>query len=352
MKQILLMNKVLWKQYFYKHHTWLLMLLLAALFLRFVQPTDSGEGFSGLLVGVCASDEAGKELLERLQGREDGLKSGEGVFRFLGYDEQESMLRDVKNGTLECGYVLPEGFFEKLSEGKLHNRIILYYSDSSGAHKLSYEVVFSHLFTMLSEEILSDWLGESGIEYTAENAAAEWLLEQKELYESGEDTFSFEFEHVGNSRKQEKAGPDGMRGIIGVSIFFLGLLGLAGSYELSAGAGAFARHEARRMERTGVHIAVTGSVLAGGCFLLLAGVGTQPGKEVLGLGFYFVLLEVYFWILKGILRTREAVYGAIPVLLLGSILLCPVFFRIETFVPVVGYLGKAFPLYWYLNFFT
>ncbi len=349
MKQILLMHKVLWKQYLYKHYRWILLLLSVALFLRFVQPANNEEGFAGLSVGVCTSDEKGKELLKRLQGAKQKVSSTEeGVFRFREYDEQEDMLRDIKNGTLECGYVLPEGFFEKLAKGKLHNRITLYYSGSSGAHKLSYEVVFSHLFGMLSEEILSDWVARS----MPDEAASEGLLRLKEIYEAGDDTFSFEFAYVGESRERTGSVVDSVRGMVGVSIFFLALLGLANCCELSTQAGSFARREAKRLEYVGLNIAVAGSILTGGLFLAIAGLGTQPAKELSGLVLYFIMLEVYLFILKQILRKKEAVYGAIPVLLLGSILLCPVFFRIETYIPVVGYLGRAFPVYWYLNFFA
>lgn len=346
-KQMLLLNKVLWKQYLIKHRRWLFVLLLAALFSRIMWMAEKGEGFAGLTVGVCAADEKGEELLERLQEIEaESRWEKEGVFRFREYEEQELMLRDVKNGILECGYVLPEGFFEKLTEGKLHNRITLYYSGASGAHKLSYEVVFSHLFGMLSEEILADWMEESGLTFP------EKLLQMKENYEAGEDTFSFEFAYVGNSRQQTNATVDSIRGIVSILIFFLALLGLANCCELSTKISAFARQEARLLEYTGLHIAVVGSVVSGGIFSALAGLGTQPAKELCGLMIYFVVLEIFLFALKQILRTREAVYSAIPVLLLGSILFCPVFFRIETYLPVLGYLGRAFPAYWYLDFFT
>lgn len=345
LKQTLLLNKVLWKQYLIKHNRWILALLVAALFLRFMGVSEKEEGFAGLTVGICAADEKGEELLERLQGieTERGTEK-EGIFRFREYKEQETMLRDVKNGTLECGYVLPEGFFEKLAEGKLHNRIMLYYSGSSGAHKLSYEVVFSHLFGLLSEEILADWMEESGL------AFPEKLLQMKENYEAGGDTFSFEFAYVGEDRQQTNAMVDSIRGMTSVSMFFLALLGLANCCELSVRTCGFAKREAKRLEYTGLHIAVIGSAVAGGLFSVIAGLGTQPVKELWGLIIYVVALEVFLFVLKQILRTREAVYSAIPVLLLGSILLCPVFFRIETYLPVLEYLGRVFPIYWYLDF--
>ncbi len=352
MRRILLMNKVLWKQYFYRHRTWFVFLLVAALLLHFWYPNNQKESFAGLLIGVCAMDEDGKELLKRLQKQKTQGDAGE-VFNYCEYKEQEEMLRDVKNGTLECGYVLPEKFFEKLSDGKIHNQIILYHSTASGAHKLSYEMVFCHLLDMLSEEILQEWFKESELENITDKAeAAARLQELKENYENGDATFSFAFRHVGERQEEKQVSLDSVRGLIGVVIFFLALLGLANSCEMAGRFGAFAHRQAKMIEYISLHIAVAGSVLFGGLFMILAGRGGRLLYELVGHGIYFVILLGYLFVLKWILRTKEAIYGAMPVLLLGSILFCPVFFRIETFIPAMGYLGKAFPVYWYLNFFA
>jgi len=119
-----LLYKVLWKQYLYKHRIWLLLLLLTAFILRFMSPAEAKDGVVGFTIGVCIADDEGKALLGQLQNRE-------GIFRFCEYEDESAMLRDVKNGTLECGYVLPEDFFGKLSEGKMRHQITLYHSSSS-----------------------------------------------------------------------------------------------------------------------------------------------------------------------------------------------------------------------------
>lgn len=333
--------KVLWKQYFYKHYRWFVLLLATALVMRISQIQKLPEEMNGIMVGVCAKDADGERLLKQLQQPDQ-------IFHFCSYEETEAMLRDVKNGTLECAYLLPEDFFKQISDGKMRKQITLYHSASSGAHKLSYEVVFSHLFAMLSEEILEDWYVEGAGEVAE---AEECLLERKEAYEAGDATFTFAFEYVGEQAGMEAPILSKERGFAGVSVFFLALLGLANCREIAGKAGAYARRDARRMEGFCLHIAVLGSVLAGGAFLLLADGFEQPAKELGGLVIYWIILEIYLRILGCILKTSRAVYGAIPVLLLGSILLCPVFFRLETWIPVAGYLGKLFPPYWYLNIF-
>lgn len=339
-------GKILWKQYLYKQRLWLLLLLLTACMIRFWGPVEKGDEFTGFAIGVYASDDEGEMLLEQ-------LKSREGIFRFCEYEDESSMLRDIKNGTLECGYVLPDGFLKKISDGKMRHQITLYHSSASAVHKLSYEVVFSYLFGMLSDSTLERWMdeGTNGVLLSYDRDLRERLIEWKEDYESGDATFTFVFEQVGKAGKQQGERLDTVRGIVGVAIFFLALLGFANSHEMASQMFALTIFATKRLEFAARHVAVAGSVIAGGLFLVVAGHGTEPSKELLGLLVYFVTLELFIWVLKFLLRSKEAVYGAIPVLLLGSILVCPVFFRIETYIPAAGYLGKIFPPYWYLSLF-
>ena len=107
----------------------------------YINPVE--DEVQGIAVGVCAEDEKGKELLEKLE-------SVEGIFRFQDYQNEEEMIRQIENGTLECGYVFPEGFYENILRGRTVRQITLYCSPASSAHKISYEVVFSELFEILS----------------------------------------------------------------------------------------------------------------------------------------------------------------------------------------------------------
>lgn len=339
------LHKILWKQYFMKHRIWFLLLVFLIIILKVSQGGRDEAELKGITVGVCVYDEEGMQLLSKLQSEEE-------IFRFQLFEEEKELLRAVENGSLECGYVLPEDFFDNMLKGKIRRQIKLYYSSTSGVHKLSYEVVFSQLFGMLSDEILKEWLLQSGI--CNENDIEEGLKQLKGFqayYREGDTTFSFQFEKVGVKKETQAATFDPMRGMVGVIIFFLSLLGLGNCSDLRKKAGAFSRHEAMYMQEWSLHIAVAGSVLTGGIFLVVIGNSGQMVKEILALLCYFIILEIYVRILKLILKTAQAVYSAIPVLLLGSVLFSPVFFRLENFIPAVGYLEKLFPVSWYLHMF-
>lgn len=355
MKKWCQLQIILWKQYLIKHRIWLAGIMAAMLVLGITDAVkgEKEEAVQGIAVGVCAQDEKGEELLK-------GLADREGIFRFLPYKEEGTLCRDVENGSLECGFLLPAGFFENMTKGKVRRQIHLYYSPSSAAHKISYEVVFDELFHMLSDEVLEGYavsgiLTEKDTKEEKEMLAEE-LRSLKEKYETNGSTFFLQYELQGGKQKlnENAAGVpvlDVRRGCIAVIIFFMSLMGLANCLELTEnGKCGFCVSAASKMRESSFHIAIAGSILSGAVLLLASGSFRGIGTEAAGLLVYFAALEVYLRLYFLIFRKAGRVYALIPVLLLGSILLCPVFFRMEVYFPAAAFLQKLFPVAWYLNF--
>lgn len=333
-------NGILWKQYYIRHKVWLWLLLGLGVLFRLLGGSLEQAEYVGMDIGVYARDEQGRELLSLLQKEEE-------VFKFLSFDSEEELRRQVENGSLECGYVLPEGFYEELSEGKFRRQIEVYYSPASSAHRISYEVVFAGLYQMLSDRVLEDYLKESG----SGGEQLERLLALKEEYEENGSTFSFRYETIGGEQMGEEASLDVLRGCIGVLIFFMSLLGLGNCKELTRVSSRVPGAKGNKVKSMGLHIAVLGSIIMGAALILLSGTGESFLRELMGLLIYWIVLEVYVRLLKLILPSSQAVYGMIPVLMLGSLLFAPVFIRMEAYLPAAAFIGKLFPVTWYLEIF-
>lgn len=334
------MNGILWKQYYIRHKVWIWLLLVMGVLLRLLEGRFMQQEYAGMMIGVYAQDEQGRELLDLLQQEE-------GIFRFLSFNSEEELRRQVENGSLECGYVLPEGFYRELLSGKFRRQIGIYYSPASSAHRISYEVVFSHLYQEFSDRILEDYLKESG--FDSEHFTA--LLALKEEYESNESTFSFRYETVGGEPVGEENTLDVLRGCIGVLMFFMSLLGLGNCKELTGISSRIPASKGNRVKSMSLHIAALGSITMGAMLILLSGIGQDILQEILGLLVYWVVLEIYLRLLKVLLPTSRAIYGMIPVLTLGSLLFAPVFIRIEAYIPAASLIGRLFPVTWYLEAF-
>ena len=123
---------ILVKQYMLKHRWWIIFLMIAAVAAGAAgrKDADGENSYRGITAGVCWADEKGRELLERLEAED-------GIFQFQGFSDRDEMVRAVENGSLECGYELPENFYEELLEGKAKGQVKLYYSPASSAHKIS-----------------------------------------------------------------------------------------------------------------------------------------------------------------------------------------------------------------------
>ena len=330
------------KQYMIKHKIWYLLLLFMLPFL-FVAGHKEQSELSGLEIGICMQDEDGERLAKR-------LTKEEGILRFVTYEDEQEMLRDVENGALECAYLLEEGFFEKLSEGKKNRLIELYYSPASSAYKLSYEVVYSHLFGMLSEEILSDWYQESVMQ---KEGGMQELLSLKEKYETNGSTFTFAYEHEGKEQSRQDTVLDSVRGSIATMLFLLLLLGIGNIREIYERFSRVSKSFAGRLCAYSFLCAILGTVVSGLLLLVVSG-RIQPenvGTEILALLVLAGLTAVMGLVFLLILRTAERFYAILPMLLFATLLFCPVFIQLKTYVPILAFVEKIFPVSQYLYFF-
>ncbi|NBJ94119.1 ABC transporter permease [Parablautia muri] len=348
MKNRLQIYGILWKQYLFKYKWWILFVLIFALAAGVAggKSVHKESDYRGITAGVCWSDEKGRQLLTKLEQEK-------GIFKFQGFENVSEMIREVENGTLECGYELSWDFYEELLNGKAKRQVTLYYSPASSTHKISFEIVFVNLFEMLSEDILRHYLRENGFgNGTGEDV--DRLLALNKQY--AEDGSGFHFVYETTQEKEDKA-PENLnsfRGCMAVMMFLMCLLGLGNALEQERIWKALPGHLGRQAKSGYIHVAVLGSILTGGLCLLLQGMLSHRvsfSKEIVALLAYAVVLEIYVRVLNLFIKKSREVYGLLPVLVLGSCLFSPVFIRMENYLPAVLWVSKIFPTTYYLRLF-
>ncbi len=143
------------------------------------------------------------------------------IYTFYSVDSQEQLIKDVKSGYAECGYLIPDGFFQAYVTGTAwDNPISLYITPASTFHAVINETFFSAMVSICAEDILL---------YAVDNPA--WNKELKEGLEfyrnspevftiadttTGEFTFENMMYHIDLP----------MAEIVSVLLLFSGLLGL------------------------------------------------------------------------------------------------------------------------------
>ncbi len=317
--------------------------LLAMRIYFYINPAE--DKMQGINVGVFAEDEKGRELLDKLEGVE-------GIFRFQACQDKEEMIRQIENGTLECGYVLPEGFYENILRGRKVRQITLYCSPASSAHKISYEVFFSELFEILSEDILKGYLEENHfLEGKELQEARERLLALNRQYKGDGSTFHFVYETTEEKEASRPENLNTLRGVIGVIIFFMCLLGLGSCLDQRTLYRLLPGKTGKIFWSGSIHVAVLGSVLIGGVCILLSGTGGGVFNEIKGLFIYTLVLEIYLRGLQLFIKKSKVLYGLLPIMLLGCCLFCPVFIKLDRYLPGADWVSYLFPVTYYLNFF-
>lgn len=330
--------------------------------------------------GTEETEEAGKEKMQR--GFLSLLYEQEGILQFRLYESEIKMRHDVEKGELDCGVFLREELWDGIYADAWQDTITLFVTDSSSMTQIVKEKIASTIFILYSEENYVNYIEHSEVftETAGMRTRAEIVSFARTAYEThllDGSTFAFQYHgnESGNSGgnlidndENRKAAYDFrsfpflLRGILAVCVFLSGLSGLLTDWK---------DREEKRFVRfvppivtTMVNIWIPTVYMSAAAFLSLcltgniagfdsagnpaAGVFTGLGKEIFGLLFYQFLIVMYCSIIRIVLRRQETIAAAIPLLVLGSVICCPVWVRLAVYVPLFRVLEKLFPVTYYL----
>lgn len=354
----------------------ILLLLPAAAF--FIRQAETKEGTeiriavaSEAADGSCEDQDRPpleKELIDALTGR--GAADHPGMFRFYECGSEEEVKKEVASRRAECGYVILKGLRGRL-EGNDYKRCIrIYTAPSTVAAKLSSETVFAELIRIYDRELFSSYAAEAEIFDEAEQTGAGREVIQKqadELYQKWKEngsTFHFVYESVSGPDADEKIDREGgsadgtalfpVRGIAAVYIFAAGLYSAAVSLS---------------DERRGLFLAVpyhirgVCQIMAMAAPIVLAAVSglaalcsghafraDRGAWEIFVMGGYIAAVAVFSWLVRLVCKREEVIYCLLPVCLIGSLIFCPVFVDAARYLPGLGWVGRLFLPWYYLNF--
>ncbi len=143
------------------------------------------------------------------------------IYTFYTVDSEEQLLKDVKSGYAECGYLIPDGFFQAYVTGTAwDNPVSLYVTPASTFHAVINETFFSAMVSVCAEDILlyavdnPDWNQElkEGLEFYRNSPEVFTIADTT----TGEFTFENMMYHIDLP----------MAEIVSVLLLFSGLLGL------------------------------------------------------------------------------------------------------------------------------
>lgn len=345
-----------------------LLLLLAIPLLGYggnrIEQEETGTAF----VSVCIEDGIWKErLADLLMTENEGVKESEEdekrqntteILQIVLYETPQQVEYTVLRGKADCGFVIPAQIEEAVLTGNWNGVVDCYETQASSFGAIAREKIAGALFQLYAEEKYTDY-----IEETVGKDAVDFAQAAYETHRLDGSTFSFRYERTGkveNENGNEKAGAGErkteikgrtgtgngtgtvfpLRGILATLIFLSALCGML-EYEKD-------KKEKRFVRLVPGYVNFVAdvwipTVFTSGMAVLCLGIG-EIGRLLV---FQFILI-LYCSIIRMVLRRREMVAVAIPILITGSLVCSPVFIRLASYVPLFAILEKLFPTTYYL----
>lgn len=352
-----LLAKRLWRQPAY-----IGLLLLIPILGYAVTMMEQGER-GGASVAICVEEGAwSSEIVGGLQAQET-----DSVLEFTFCDDADAVERSVMSDAADCGFVIPADIEEAVLDEDWRKCITVYETSGSSITGMAKERISEVVFKLYSEQRYQEYMGQISEDIVdfAQDAYESHLV----------DGSTFEFRYMNdNQYSQYNSDTDGIydisvfpvKGVFAVIIFISGMCGML-EYDTDKREKRFIRMAPNWMtyivnigiSTFFVSIAVLiclwisdGVQYSGGQFSVRAILSvwdadmwlSQIGRLIV----YQCVVVLYCCILGIILRRRETIAAAIPILSLGSLVCAPVFIRLAAYVPIFVVLEKLFPVTYYL----
>lgn len=273
---------------------------------------------------------------------------------------EEELMKAVKTGEAECGYIFAENITNRVAKEKYKNNIIQVKKTGSFIADSVNETVFSSFFKFFTREMMMNYVKNNEKFAQMDPEGFVQLDGTYDYYLNGNGTFHVEFKMLGDGtdfleteiiEAEDMTFP--LRNIMAVLVMLGAVLGVL-NWQMDKEAGVFApmKYDFVRISRP--LYAVIPTVLLAVCALCsMAAAQTMDfyGREFAVMAGYVILLTAAGVLATYVIRKSTWVVSALPVLIIGSLILCPVFIDLSVYIPALKYAQKLFLPYYYMIMF-
>lgn len=345
MEKYITWYQLLLKTWVKKKSSWLQIagMLLVVLLIAQIRIPNA----NNTVIGLCNKDgKLAQDIVENLQNQES-------VFQFETYENEKEMQQAVLSGKLESGFIFEEGLEQDLKKGKTKKLITAITTPLTTKGAVAQETVFAAFLERYSEEILLEQ--EEQVFGRESEEISEVLLEKNQEYLNSDELFRIDFEEIASNaeRVEKEAGTFPVRGTAVLLIFVMILIEHGKKFEQRdcVFEKALTKREKIYFEFLRYVSAVTIPAFVGLILILATGNGAFILKEILGMMLFVVVLGIWMLFVGKLFRNGTTYASWIMTLVIGNLLLCPVFVNVATYVPALGYLSCVFPVGIYLKLF-
>lgn len=265
---------------------------------------------------------------------------------------EKKLRQDISDGKASCGYIFPENLEEKLKKYAREKKpyITAIRTQDDVRTRIVDEIVLSRIYRPISYQILSSFLEKK----TETAPDTKQLSKTFRKYSSDELLFQFEYANgdkntfLNDSQANYMLMP--IRGVTSVMILLSCMAGSILWYS-DAGNAFFLMNNSKRRLCSFLSLLLPGlfSSLTGLFTMKITGISESPAAELLSMLFFLCACLSLVHFLRTILPQKELFLASIPVIMIASLLLCPIFISLQTIAPVLSSFSCIFPTTWYLS---
>lgn len=348
MKTLLIWAYLLTKRILHKPLFLLTLILIPAfvLILRLSIQTQDAPLQVALYTDTSDANSLESELVSKL------LDSSNNMIQFYLCDSLLHLQTDIQNHRAACGYVIPDNLEDKLQQYESNGNAIIssYRQTGEITTRLIDEMIYSGIYQELAYDIAARHI------YEKTNTKPDTRL--RSLYDKYRHNYTFiQFEYVDSTKNEILNRNDTnymllpIRGITAALILLTGMTGTIFWYDDHASK-IFFHLSARKQHQITLLYSLIPALLAGiaGIIaILLTGFARQILQEGIAMLLFLLGVCAFCMLLREILPSLQLYLTAIPICVIGSILLCPIFANLTSKVPLLKPFRLLTPVYYYLR---
>lgn len=348
MKTILTWSRLLTKRLLRKP-SFILTLLLTPLFVLFLQRSlHSGDAI--LQVALCTESSDPSALESTLLTKMTDASNS--TVHFYICDSLSELKDDLDNNRAVCGYLFPRNLEQKLEEHARKNTAIItaYHRSSATETRLLDEFVYRMIYEELAYDIVEQHIYDKKRENQSDRL--------RTLYKQYQQDYTFiRFEYADGSDNQILNQQNSnylllpIRGICSVLILLAAMTGTIFWYE-DQERKLFLWLPQPYKALVPFLYSLIPAVLAGICgiiAIIMTGFARQILQECICMGLFLLAITAYSMLLRELLPGANSYLASIPLSVIGSILLCPIFADLTAALPLLKPLRMLSPVSYYLN---
>lgn len=289
----------------------------------------------------------------------DLLDSSNHVISYYQCYDESQMRNDVLTGKAECGYIMPDDMPRKIaqfSSKKKQGIITAIVKKESISTKIVNEIIYGRLFSERAYPVLKDFINEkqpdrltSAEDEKMYDAFSKYLIEP----------LMFSFEYADGSKNDLLNNDDSshnyymlpVRGILSVLILVSSMSGvLMLSNDDRKNTWGFIRLSKRpAFNYFYIFMSILPIAICSLAAIFITGISTNVLNEIRLMVLYALLLTGFSSLLKALIKNIYVLCSLIPVTVLLSLIICPVFIDIGSIVPQARFIRLFLPTNYYLD---